>query len=52
MHPVQVSQWKGVVRQRLPELFETGSKAADDQEKLVADLNQKIGGADRQSGLP
>jgi transposase-like protein len=43
VHPVQVSQWKGVVRQRLPELFETGSKAADDQEKLVADLHQKIG---------
>jgi len=39
VHPVQVSQWKGVVRQRLPELFETGSKAVDDQEKLVADLH-------------
>ena len=43
VHPVQVSQWKAVVLERLPELFEPGSKAAEGQEKLVADLHQKIG---------
>ena len=45
VHPVQVTQWKGVVRQRLPELFETsrpGEQAHDSQE-LVAQLHEKIG---------
>ena len=43
VHPVQVSQWKTVIRERLPDLFESGSKAMERQEKLVADLHQKIG---------
>jgi len=43
VHPVQVSQWKTVIRERLPDLFESGSKAMEGQEKLVADLHQKIG---------
>ena len=43
VHPVQVSQWKAVIRDRLPELFETAGKAGEDTERLVADLHQKIG---------
>lgn len=43
VHPVQVSQWKAVIRDRLPELFESGGKAGEDTERLVADLHQKIG---------
>ncbi|NDJ15544.1 MAG: hypothetical protein EBY17_30950 [Acidobacteriia bacterium] len=43
MHPVQVSQWKTVIRERLPELFESGGQAGEDSQKLVADLHQKIG---------
>jgi transposase len=43
VHPVQVSQWKAVIRERLPELFESGSRPGEDSEKLVADLHQKIG---------
>jgi transposase-like protein len=43
VHPVQVSQWKSVVRERLPELFEAGGKSEENQEKLIADLHQKIG---------
>ena len=43
VHPVQVSQWKTVIRERLPELFESGGQAGEDSQKLVADLHQKIG---------
>ncbi len=43
IHPVQVSQWKTVIRERLPELFENGDKAGENTEQLVADLHQKIG---------
>ncbi|MFM7100768.1 MAG: transposase [Verrucomicrobiota bacterium] len=43
VHPVQVSQWKAVIRERLPDLFEAGGKAEENQEKLIADLHQKIG---------
>ena len=43
VNPVQVSQWKAVVRERLPDLFESGGKTGEDQEKLIADLHQKIG---------
>jgi transposase-like protein len=43
VHPVQVTQWKGVIRDHLPELFE-GPPAADaDQERLIAQLHEKIG---------
>lgn len=44
VHPVQVSQWRAVIRDRLPELFEAGGKVGEDNEKLVADLHQEIGG--------
>lgn len=40
VHPVQGRQWKTVIRERLPDLFESGSKAMEGQEKLVADLHQ------------
>lgn len=43
VHPVQVSQWKTVIRERLPELFDSGGQAGEDSQKLVADLHQKIG---------
>ncbi len=43
VHPVQVSQWKTVIRDRLPELFEGAGKQGEDTERLVADLHQKIG---------
>ena len=43
VHPVQVSQWKSVIRDRLPELFEGGGKGVGNSEQLVADLHQKIG---------
>jgi transposase-like protein len=44
IHPVQVTQWKGVIRDRLPELFEPRDKAdAHDQQGLIAQLHEKIG---------
>ena len=32
-----------MIRERLPELFESGGPAGEDSQKLVADLHQKIG---------
>lgn len=43
VHPVQVSQWKTVIRERLSELFESGGKAGESSEEVVADLHRKIG---------
>ena len=45
VHPVQVTQWKGVIRQRLPELFESGRSEGHlhDSQELVAQLHEKIG---------
>ena len=43
VHPVQVSQWKTTIRERLPDLFESGRKETQDQEELIAALHQKIG---------
>ena len=43
MHPVQVTQWKGIMRDRLPELFEHGPQAQDESEKMIAQLHEKIG---------
>jgi transposase len=43
VHPVQVTQWKGVIRDRLPELFETGTNAGEDSQELIAQLHEKIG---------
>jgi transposase len=43
VHPVQVTQWKGVIRDRLPELFETSPQGPEDQQVLIAQLHEKIG---------
>jgi transposase len=43
VHPTQVTQWKGVIRDRLPELFEAWENGTVDQERLIAELHQKIG---------
>jgi transposase-like protein len=43
VHPVQVTQWKGVLRDHLPELFESPRAAGEDQEALIAQLHEKIG---------
>ena len=43
VHPVQVTPWKTTIRDRLPDLFESGHKEARDQEELIAALHQKIG---------
>jgi transposase len=43
VHPLLVGQWKGVLRERMPELFERGQQAPEDSEKLIAQLHQKIG---------
>jgi len=43
VHPVQVSQWKTVIRERLPELFESGDQGKRDSEVVIAQLHEKIG---------
>ena len=43
VHPMQVSQWKTIVRERLPDLFDSDRKEAQNQEELIAALHQKIG---------
>jgi len=43
VHPVQVTQWKGVIRDHLPELFELPQAANQDSEQLIAQLHEKIG---------
>jgi len=43
VHPVQVTQWKGIIRDRLPELFESGQRPDTDQAALIAQLHEKIG---------
>lgn len=44
VHPTLVTQWKRVIRERLPELFETaGGKNHDDRDELICQLHQKIG---------
>lgn len=43
VHPTLVTQWKAVIRDRLPELFEPGSPGHPDQERQIAHLHQKIG---------
>jgi transposase len=43
VHPVQVTQWKGVIRDRLPELFESARPVGEDRQELVAQLHEKIG---------
>ena len=43
VHPVQVTQWKGVIRDHLPELFESPQAVSEDRERTVAQLHEKIG---------
>jgi transposase len=43
VHPTLVTQWKGVIRDRIPELFESGGPGHEDQERLIGQLHQKIG---------
>jgi len=43
VHPTLVTQWKGVIRERLPELFEPASSVNHDSERMIAQLHQKIG---------
>lgn len=43
VHPVQVTQWKGVIRDRLPELFELGRPEETANPELVRQLHEKIG---------
>ena len=43
VHPVQVTQWKGVIRTHLPELFEPAPAGQEDSQELVAHLHEKIG---------
>jgi len=43
VHPVQVTQWKGVIRDHLPELFEGAKTEGQDSQELVAQLHEKIG---------
>ncbi len=46
IHPVQVSQWKKELQERMSELFErknARSKTTDDDEKQIARLERKVG---------
>lgn len=43
VHPLLVTQWKGVIRDRMPELFERGRASEDNSEKRIAELHEKIG---------
>ena len=43
VHPMLISQWKGTIRERLPELFERGRVASDGSEEKIAGLHEKIG---------
>ena len=43
VHPAQVTQWKGVIRDHLTELFETPQAASQENEQLIGQLHEKIG---------
>jgi transposase len=43
VHPVQVTQWKGVIRDRLPELFDPAGERDVHEAVLIAQLHEKIG---------
>lgn len=43
VHPLLVGQWKAIIRERLPQLFERGQGVPDDSERVIAQLHQKIG---------
>src|ERR1039457_3535362 len=43
IHQVQVTQWKGVVRDRLPTLFESPQPAGQESQEVISQLHEKIG---------
>ena len=43
VHPLLVTQWKRILLDRLPEIFERGPQAPDESEKTIVLLHQKIG---------
>ena len=43
VHPVQVTQWKRTVRERLPELFEAVRPDEAPNPELITQLHEKIG---------
>jgi transposase-like protein len=43
VHPVQVTQWKGTIREHLPELFESPRPEGENQQELIGQLHEKIG---------
>lgn len=44
VHPTLVTQWKRVIRERLPELFESGAAGGpDERDETIAQLHRKIG---------
>ena len=43
VHPVQVTQWKGIIRDHLPEIFESPPAVGEDQQQLITQLHEKIG---------
>ena len=43
VHPVQVTQWKGIIRDHLPELFEVRPPVSEDPQELITQLHEKIG---------
>jgi transposase len=43
VHPLLVTQWKKILLERMPGIFEKGQQAPDQSEKTIAQLHQKIG---------
>ena len=43
VHPLLVTQWKKILLERMPGIFERGQQGPDESEKTIAQLHQKIG---------
>jgi transposase-like protein len=43
VHPLLVTQWKRILLDRLPGIFEREQQPPDESEKTIAQLHQKIG---------
>jgi transposase len=43
VHPVQVTQWKTLIRERLPQVFEPAGGGDEEAQRQIAQLHQKIG---------
>lgn len=43
VHPLLVTQWKKILLERMPGIFEKGQQGPDESEKTIAQLHQKIG---------